>query len=86
MELKGDRQMEPKITVKGLKLWYGDKLALDDVSLNIPEKAVTAIIGPIGCGESTLIKFLNRMHHRRDARSPGEGTSTVLTSTTTTRT
>jgi phosphate transport system ATP-binding protein len=50
MNLKGDRQMGLKIAVKG------------HVSLNIPEKAVTAIIGPSGCGESTPIKCFDRMN------------------------
>ena len=67
--------MEPKITVNGLKLWYGDKLTLDDISMNIPEKAVTAIIGPSVCGKSTLIKCFKRMKDRvKGCKAHGEVT------------
>jgi phosphate transport system ATP-binding protein len=45
-----------------LNLWYGPKLALDDVSLEIPRNKVTALIGPSGCGKSTLIRCFNRMN------------------------
>jgi len=44
-----------------LNLWYGEKHALKDVSLDILEHEVTAIIGPSGCGKSTYLKTLNRM-------------------------
>src|SRR6266508_3904195 len=47
---------------KNLSMWYGSKRAIDNVSLDIPAKAVTAIIGPSGCGKSTFIRALNRMH------------------------
>ncbi len=47
---------------KNVSMWYGSKRAIDDVSLDMPAKAVTAIIGPSGCGKSTFIRALNRMH------------------------
>jgi phosphate transport system ATP-binding protein len=43
-------------------MWYGAKRAIDNVSMDMPAKAVTAIIGPSGCGKSTFIRALNRMH------------------------
>ncbi|MFO8068802.1 MAG: phosphate ABC transporter ATP-binding protein PstB [Alkalibacterium sp.] len=48
-------------SVKNFNLWYGDTQALKDISIDIPEKQVVAIIGPSGCGKSTFIKTLNRM-------------------------
>lgn len=48
-------------SVKDFNLWYGDTHALKDISIDIPEKEVVAIIGPSGCGKSTFIKTLNRM-------------------------
>ena len=50
------------ITVKDMCLWYGDHQALNDVSIEIPEKSITAFIGPSGCGKSTFLKTLNRMN------------------------
>ena len=47
---------------KNISMWYGSKRAIDNVSLDMPAKAVTAIIGPSGCGKSTFIRALNRMH------------------------
>jgi phosphate transport system ATP-binding protein len=50
------------IESKNVSMWYGSKRAIEDVSLDIPGKAVTAIIGPSGCGKSTFLRALNRMH------------------------
>jgi len=50
------------IEVPDLSLFYGDKQALFDVSLNIPKQRVTAFIGPSGCGKSTLLRTFNRMN------------------------
>ena len=38
--------MSDIMTVQGLDLWYGDHQALHDISMNIPEKSITALIGP----------------------------------------
>jgi phosphate transport system ATP-binding protein len=52
----------PKMQTRDLKLWYGEKQALFDVSLDIAERQVTALIGPSGCGKSTYLRCLNRMN------------------------
>ncbi len=54
--------MSDIITVKDLCLWYGNTQALKNVSLNIEEHRITALIGPSGCGKSTFLKTLNRMN------------------------
>ena len=51
-----------KIRVEKLSAWYGQKLAIEDINLELEEHAVSGIIGPSGCGKSTLIRCLNRMH------------------------
>lgn len=50
------------ISVKDLSLWYGETKALKEVSVDIQEKSITALIGPSGCGKSTFLKTLNRMN------------------------
>src|SRR5674536_209426 len=51
-----------KVKVKNLSLRYGTNLALKSISMDIPEKMVTAFIGPLGCGKSTFLRTLNRMN------------------------
>ncbi len=53
---------ELSLAVERLNLWYGDKQALKDVSLDIRSRRVTAFIGPSGCGKSTLLRCFNRMN------------------------
>jgi len=51
-----------KVQTVGLNAWYGRKQVLYDVSLDVPDRAVTAIIGPSGCGKTTFLRCLNRLH------------------------
>ncbi|MNF77770.1 Phosphate import ATP-binding protein PstB [compost metagenome] len=61
------------LEVPGLSLFYGQKQALYDVSMNIPKQRVTAFIGPSGCGKSTLLRCFNRMNDLVDGcRVDGE--------------
>ena len=53
---------QPVITVQDLNLWYGQSQALRSVSIQIPDRAITALIGPSGCGKSTFLKTLDRMN------------------------
>ena len=53
---------ETKIVVKDLNLYYGEKQALKNITLDISAKRVTAFIGPSGCGKSTFLRVLNRMN------------------------
>ena len=50
------------ISTKDLCLWYGNFQALKNISIEIPEHSITALIGPSGCGKSTFLKTLNRMN------------------------
>ena len=52
----------PKIAVEGLSFYYGEVRALEDISILIPSRQVTAFIGPSGCGKSTFLRTLNRMN------------------------
>jgi len=51
-----------KIAVDGLNFYYGRTEALQNISINIPEKMVMAFIGPSGCGKTTFLRTLNRMN------------------------
>ena len=51
-----------KIRAKNIDVFYGDKQALFDVSMDMYEKEVTALIGPSGCGKSTFLRCINRMN------------------------
>ncbi|MFB6188844.1 MAG: phosphate ABC transporter ATP-binding protein PstB [Halapricum sp.] len=55
---------EAKLSIEDLNVYYGDDHALKDVSMDIPEESVTALIGPSGCGKSTFLRCLNRMNDR----------------------
>ncbi|HUK93265.1 MAG TPA: phosphate ABC transporter ATP-binding protein PstB [Methanomicrobiales archaeon] len=50
------------IETRDLNLWYGDKQALADITMDVEKNRVTALIGPSGCGKSTLIRVFNRMN------------------------
>lgn len=54
--------MSKRIDVENLNVYYGNFLAVEDVSMSIQPRTVTAFIGPSGCGKSTFLRTLNRMH------------------------
>ncbi|MGV8977899.1 MAG: phosphate ABC transporter ATP-binding protein PstB [Cellulomonas sp.] len=54
--------MAKRIDVKDLNVYYGDFRAVEEVTLGIDARSVTAFIGPSGCGKSTFLRTLNRMH------------------------
>lgn len=55
-------QTEPVLTAQNVNVYYGNFLALRDVSLHIPKNRITAFIGPSGCGKSTLLRCFNRLN------------------------
>jgi phosphate transport system ATP-binding protein len=54
--------MAKRIDVSGMSAFYGGFRAVDDISLTVEPRTVTAFIGPSGCGKSTVLRTLNRMH------------------------
>ncbi len=54
--------MSKRIEVNDLNVYYGKFKAVEDITLTIEPRSVTAIIGPSGCGKSTFLRTLNRMH------------------------
>jgi len=57
---------EPRIMVRELDVFYGDKQALFDIDLDIASNQVLSLIGPSGCGKSTFLRCLNRMNDTID--------------------
>jgi phosphate transport system ATP-binding protein len=55
-------ERNPKMSADKVSVFYGDKQALKDVSVDIHDDKVTAFIGPSGCGKSTFLRCLNRMN------------------------
>jgi phosphate transport system ATP-binding protein len=74
-------QAPPQLAIEAddFSFWYGGTRALNDITLQIPQKRVTAFIGPSGCGKSTFLRSINRMNdlipgirHDGDIRLNGE--------------
>jgi len=63
---EGDQPMEQSaetaISIDDVDFNYGTHQVLHDVTMEIPKKAVTALIGPSGCGKTTLLRCINRMN------------------------
>jgi phosphate transport system ATP-binding protein len=57
-----ESEANEKISVRDLKFFYGDHLALKGINLALLANRVTAFIGPSGCGKSTLLRVFNRMY------------------------
>ena len=62
-------QLDTCLSVENLNLFYGNKQALHNVSMQMPRKKVIAYIGPSGCGKSTLLRCINRMNDLVDGVS-----------------
>jgi phosphate transport system ATP-binding protein len=54
--------LEIALSIKNLNVCYGDFLALENISMEIPARQITSIIGPSGCGKSTFLRCFNRMN------------------------
>ncbi len=68
-----NRSVHAAMEARNLRLYYGEKQALNGIDLQLLEKKVTAFIGPSGCGKSTLLRCFNRMNDLVDnCRIEGE--------------
>src|SRR4051794_30190894 len=66
-------QTDNILRVNRLELFYGDKRAVNGISMGIEKNSVTALIGPSGCGKSTFLRSINRMNDLiPGARAEGE--------------
>jgi phosphate transport system ATP-binding protein len=54
--------MAQRIDIKDVSIFYGSFKAVEDVSMTVESRSVTAFIGPSGCGKSTFLRTLNRLH------------------------
>ena len=62
-----------KVSARNVNVYYAEKHAIKDVSVEIEDKTVTAFIGPSGCGKSTFLRCINRMNDTIDiARVTGD--------------
>ncbi len=53
---------EPKVRIQGLSYWYDGRQSLNGVTLDIPDRAITALFGPAGGGKTTLMRLINRLN------------------------
>lgn len=60
--LQRERVAGTAVRVHGLTVQLGARRLLDDVTVLFPERRITAIVGPTGCGKTTLLRSINRMH------------------------
>ena len=51
-----------RIDAKDVNIYYGEKHAIKNLSIDIPDRAVSSFIGPSGCGKSTFLRAINRMN------------------------
>jgi phosphate transport system ATP-binding protein len=51
-----------KIRIEGVSYWYGASLALRDISLDVPDRAISVFLGPAGGGKTTLLRLVNRLN------------------------
>lgn len=66
-------QKKYKMVTENVNVYYGNFLAVKNISIKFPEKSVTALIGPSGCGKTTFLRCLNRMHDMtKNARVEGK--------------
>lgn len=66
-------QKKYKMITENVNVYYGNFLAVKNISIKFPEKSVTALIGPSGCGKTTFLRCLNRMHDMtKNARVEGK--------------
>ncbi|MDT4992082.1 MAG: phosphate transport system ATP-binding protein [Actinoplanes sp.] len=54
--------MAKRIEASNVSSYYGSFKAIDNVSMTVEPKTITALIGPSGCGKSTFLRSINRMH------------------------
>ena len=72
LETDGGPAPETMVEITGFDAWYGDFHALQDITIEIPDRRVTSFIGPSGCGKSSLLRWINRMNDRiPSARAEG---------------
>jgi phosphate transport system ATP-binding protein len=60
--LQADRSTSTAVRVRELQVSLGQRLLISDLSVTFPQHRITAIVGPTGCGKTTLLRAINRMH------------------------
>ncbi len=59
---RGSVVHQNRMEVQNVDFYYGETMALKDISLGVKDRQITALIGPSGCGKSTFLRLLNRMN------------------------
>ncbi len=60
--VRASERPTPVVDVRTYNFWYGATRALFDITLQIPRRAITALIGPSGCGKTTFLRSINRLN------------------------